>query len=79
MLRRRFLIKADRMFKKPKPGRKRLVKWPKKLVPAESPLVRLIIPLMLRLACKLLRICLQHTNLTSPLQQLVSTLGNSML
>ena len=47
MLRRRFLIKADRMFKKPKPGRKRLVKWPKKLVPAESPLVRLINPLLL--------------------------------
>ena len=40
LLRRRFLIKADRMFKKPKPGRKRLVKWPKKLVPAEAPLVR---------------------------------------
>ena len=70
MLRRRFLIKADRMFKKPKPGRKRLVKWPKKLVPAESPLVRLIISPILRLACKLLAICLQHTNLTSPLQQL---------
>lgn len=43
MLRRRFLIKADRMFKKPKPGRKRLVKWPKKLVPAENPLVSLVI------------------------------------
>ena len=39
LLRRRFLIKADRMFKKPKPGRKRLVKWPKKLVPTENPWV----------------------------------------
>ena len=79
MLRRRFLIKADRMFKKPKPGRKRLVKWPKKLVPAESPLVRLIVPLILRLACKLLGICLQHTVPTLPLQQLVGSVGNSML
>jgi hypothetical protein len=33
MIRRRLFIKADRMFKKPKPGKKRLVKWPKKLVP----------------------------------------------
>ena len=41
LLRRRFLIKADRMFKKPKPGRKRLVKWPKKLVPTENPWVSL--------------------------------------
>lgn len=43
LLRRRFLIKADRMFKKPKPGRKRLVKWPKKLVPPpENPWVSLL-------------------------------------
>ena len=42
LLRRRFLIKADRMFKKPKPGRKRLVKWPKKLVPTEHPWVSLL-------------------------------------
>ena len=42
LLRRRFLIKADRMFKKPKPGRKRLVKWPKKLVPTENPWVSLL-------------------------------------
>ena len=76
MLRRRFLIKADRMFKKPKPGRKRLVKWPKKLVPAESPLVRLIILLMLRLACRVLAICLQHTIYISHLQQEISSLGN---
>ena len=41
LLRRRFLIKANRMFKKPKPGRKRLVKWPKKLVPTENPWVSL--------------------------------------
>ena len=33
MIRRRLFIKADRMFKKPKPGKKRLVKWPHKLVP----------------------------------------------
>ena len=33
MIRRRLFIKADRLFKKPKPGKKRLVKWPKKLVP----------------------------------------------
>lgn len=33
MLRKGLLVKADRMFKKPKPGKKRLVKWPKKLVP----------------------------------------------
>lgn len=32
-MRRRLFIKADRMFKKPKPGKKRLAKWPKKLVP----------------------------------------------
>ena len=67
MLRRRFLIKADRMFKKPKPGRKRLVKWPKKLVPAESPLVCPVALLILRSARKVLGICSQHANLISPL------------
>ncbi len=33
MLRRGLFVKAERMFKKPKPGKKRLVKWPKKLLP----------------------------------------------
>ncbi len=40
MIRRRLFIKADRMFKKPKPGKKRLVKWPKKLVPLYDDKVR---------------------------------------
>lgn len=31
--RRRLLVKADRVFKKPRPGKKRLAKWPKKLQP----------------------------------------------
>ena len=78
MLRRRFLIKADRMFKKPKPGRKRLVKWPKKLVPAESPLVCLVILPGLRLACKMLGIRSQHRDLIPLLRQEISSLGNSM-
>jgi len=33
LLRRRLLAKAERVFKKPKPGKKRLAKWPKKLQP----------------------------------------------
>lgn len=32
MARRRLFVRADRMYKKPKPGRKKLVKWPKKLL-----------------------------------------------
>lgn len=32
MARRHLFVRAERMYKKPKPGRKRLVKWPKKLV-----------------------------------------------
>ena len=33
LLRRKLVIRVDRMYKKPKPGKKRLAKWPKKLVP----------------------------------------------
>ncbi len=33
MLRKGLFMKTERMFKKPKPGKKRLVKWPKKLLP----------------------------------------------
>eukprot|EP00873_Tetraselmis_striata_P027652 jgi/Tetstr1/447916/TSEL_035224.t1 len=32
MARRQLYVRAERMYKKPKPGRKKLVKWPKKLV-----------------------------------------------
>ena len=32
-MRRKLVIRVDRMYKKPKPGKKRLAKWPKKLVP----------------------------------------------
>ena len=81
MLRRRFLIKADRMFKKPKPGRKRLVKWPKKLLPAENPLVTLAMSFhhLIRLVCRFLGICSHHTDSTFLGQHDVSTLGNSTL
>ena len=44
MIRRRLFIKADRMFKKPKPGKKRLVKWPHKLVPLYEDKARSPIP-----------------------------------
>ena len=33
MMRKALFAKVDRLFKKPKPGKKRLAKWPKKLVP----------------------------------------------
>lgn len=33
LLRRRLLLRCDRVYKKPKPGKKRLAKWPRKLVP----------------------------------------------
>lgn len=36
MLRKGLFMKTERMFKKPKPGKKRLVKWPKKLLPLHS-------------------------------------------
>lgn len=32
LLRRRLIIRVDRMYKKAKPGKKRLAKWPKKMV-----------------------------------------------
>ena len=32
MMRRQLLVKADRKFKKPRPGMKRRAKWPKKLI-----------------------------------------------
>ena len=41
MMRRRLFVKADRMFKKPKPGKKRLAKWPKKLIPMYADQVNL--------------------------------------
>ena len=31
-MRRQIFLKAERQFKKPKPGKKRLAKWPKKLI-----------------------------------------------
>ena len=31
MMRRGLVIRADRLFKKPRPGRKNLSKWPRKL------------------------------------------------
>ncbi|KAK9806919.1 hypothetical protein WJX72_007432 [[Myrmecia] bisecta] len=36
LLRKGLLVKGNRMFKKPKPGKKRLSKWPKKLVPVRE-------------------------------------------
>jgi hypothetical protein len=36
MLRKGLFMKTERMFKKPKPGKKRLVKWPKKLLPLHN-------------------------------------------
>lgn len=33
LLRKGLVRAADRLFKKPKPGKKRLTKWPKKLTP----------------------------------------------
>lgn len=36
LLRRIFIVRVDRMYKKPKPGKKRLAKWPKKLVPVRD-------------------------------------------
>ena len=44
MIRRRLFIKADRMFKKPKPGKKRLVKWPHKLMPLYDDKARTLHP-----------------------------------
>lgn len=32
-IRRKIFLKSERQFKKPKPGKKRLAKWPKKLLP----------------------------------------------
>ena len=36
LLRRGLIFRADRLYKKPKPGKKRLAKWPKKLVPVRD-------------------------------------------
>lgn len=36
LLRRGLIIRIDRMFKKAKPGKKRLAKWPKKMVPVRD-------------------------------------------
>lgn len=36
LMRRGLLLRVDRMYKKPKPGKKRLTKWPKKLVPVKD-------------------------------------------
>lgn len=44
MLRKGLFMKTERMFKKPKPGKKRLVKWPKKLLPLPHEKVGLRIP-----------------------------------
>ena len=41
MMRRHLLIKADRRFKKPKPGMKRRAKWPKKLIPVPDQVITL--------------------------------------
>ena len=35
-MRRNIFLKSERQFKKPKPGKKRLAKWPKKLIPLEG-------------------------------------------
>lgn len=36
LVRKNFIRRVDRMYKKPKPGKKRLAKWPKKLVPVRD-------------------------------------------
>ena len=36
LMRRGLILRVDRMYKKPKPGKKRLTKWPKKLVPVRD-------------------------------------------
>lgn len=36
LVRKGFIRRVDRMYKKPKPGKKRLAKWPKKLVPVRD-------------------------------------------
>jgi len=36
LLRRRLIFRTDRLYKKAKPGKKRLAKWPKKLVPVRD-------------------------------------------
>lgn len=36
LIRRGLVLRVDRVYKKPKPGKKRLTKWPKKLVPVQD-------------------------------------------
>lgn len=36
LVRKGFIRRVDRMYKKPKPGKNRLAKWPKKLVPVRD-------------------------------------------
>lgn len=36
LMRKGLILRVDRMYKKPKPGKKRLTKWPKKLVPVKD-------------------------------------------
>ena len=35
MMRRGLVVRAERLYKKPKPGRKRLTRWPRKLQPVQ--------------------------------------------
>lgn len=34
LMRRGLIVRAERLYNKPRPGRKRLSKWPRKLAPA---------------------------------------------
>jgi hypothetical protein len=55
MARRRLFVRADRMYKKPKPGRKKLVKWPKKLLYEQVSQCSTLLPTLL---CDRVAVCL---------------------